>query len=68
MPGPLVRVAAPNADGLDSYGDSTAPLDVSRVPGVKYFINKGGFKASVPNLEDIVVMEGVEPLHQSGEA
>ncbi|TVU22434.1 hypothetical protein EJB05_32128, partial [Eragrostis curvula] len=29
------------------------------MPGVKDFIHKGGLKASVPNLEDVVVMEGV---------
>ncbi|KAK3159992.1 hypothetical protein QOZ80_1BG0053890 [Eleusine coracana subsp. coracana] len=35
-------------------------LDITyNMPGVKDFINKGGFKASVPNLEDVVVMEGV---------
>ncbi|CAL4977048.1 unnamed protein product [Urochloa decumbens] len=28
-------------------------------PGVQDYIHKGGFKASVPNLEDVVVMEGV---------
>ncbi|XBI17298.1 epoxide hydrolase 1 [Aegilops tauschii subsp. strangulata] len=35
-------------------------LDVTyNVPGVKDYIHKGGLKASVPNLEDVVVMEGV---------
>ncbi|KAK3163556.1 hypothetical protein QOZ80_1AG0005240 [Eleusine coracana subsp. coracana] len=35
-------------------------LDVTyNTPGVKDFIKKGGFKASVPNLEDVIVMEGV---------
>jgi pimeloyl-ACP methyl ester carboxylesterase len=26
---------------------------------VKDYIHKGGFKASVPNLEDVVILEGV---------
>jgi pimeloyl-ACP methyl ester carboxylesterase len=35
-------------------------LDVMyNTPGVKDYIQKGGLKASVPNLEDVVVMEGV---------
>jgi pimeloyl-ACP methyl ester carboxylesterase len=35
-------------------------LDVTyNTPGVKDYIQKGGLKASVPNLEDVVVMEGV---------
>ncbi|EAY73346.1 hypothetical protein OsI_01223 [Oryza sativa Indica Group] len=29
------------------------------IPGVKDYIHKGGLKACVPNLEDVVVMEGV---------
>uniref|UniRef100_A0ACD5VWY2 Uncharacterized protein n=1 Tax=Avena sativa TaxID=4498 RepID=A0ACD5VWY2_AVESA len=28
-------------------------------PGVKDYIHKGGFKANVPNLEDVVILEGV---------
>ncbi|TVU22433.1 hypothetical protein EJB05_32127 [Eragrostis curvula] len=35
-------------------------LDLTyNTPGVKDFIQKGGLKACVPNLEDVVVMEGV---------
>ena len=35
-------------------------LDVTyNIPGVKDYIHKGGFKAYVPNLEDVVIMEGV---------
>jgi len=35
-------------------------LDITyNTPGVQDYIHKGGFKASVPNLEDVVVMEGV---------
>ncbi|NP_001353362.1 epoxide hydrolase 2 [Zea mays] len=35
-------------------------LDITyNAPGVPDYIHKGGFKASVPNLEDVVVMEGV---------
>jgi pimeloyl-ACP methyl ester carboxylesterase len=35
-------------------------LDLTyNTPGVKDYIHKGGFKASVPNLEDVVILEGV---------
>jgi pimeloyl-ACP methyl ester carboxylesterase len=35
-------------------------LDLTyNTPGVKDYIHKGGFKANVPNLEDVVVLEGV---------
>ncbi|KAL5227487.1 hypothetical protein ABZP36_015752 [Zizania latifolia] len=35
-------------------------LDLTyNTPGVKDYIHNGGFKANVPNLEDVVVMEGV---------
>uniref|UniRef100_A0A0D9UZ72 AB hydrolase-1 domain-containing protein n=1 Tax=Leersia perrieri TaxID=77586 RepID=A0A0D9UZ72_9ORYZ len=35
-------------------------LDLTyNTPGVKDYIHKGGFKANVPNLEDVIVMEGV---------
>ncbi|XP_051224201.1 epoxide hydrolase 1 [Lolium perenne] len=35
-------------------------LDLTyNTPGVKEYIHKGGFKASVPNLEDVVILEGV---------
>uniref|UniRef100_A0A0D9UZ71 soluble epoxide hydrolase n=1 Tax=Leersia perrieri TaxID=77586 RepID=A0A0D9UZ71_9ORYZ len=35
-------------------------LDLTyNTPGVKDYIHKGGLKANVPNLEDVVVMEGV---------
>uniref|UniRef100_A0ACD5VNA5 Uncharacterized protein n=1 Tax=Avena sativa TaxID=4498 RepID=A0ACD5VNA5_AVESA len=35
-------------------------LDLTyNTPGVKDYIDKGGFKAYVPNLEDVVILEGV---------
>jgi hypothetical protein len=35
-------------------------LDLAyNTPGVKDYITKGGFKAIVLNLEDVVIMEGV---------
>jgi len=35
-------------------------LDITyNAPGVQDYIHKVGFKASVPNLEDVVIMEGV---------
>ncbi|XP_039160436.1 epoxide hydrolase A [Eucalyptus grandis] len=35
-------------------------LDLTyHIPGVKEYINGGGFKQAVPNLEEVVVMEGV---------
>ncbi|CAO2203082.1 unnamed protein product [Urochloa humidicola] len=37
-------------------------------PGVQDYIHKGGFKASVPNLEDVCCYGGSESLHQPGEA
>lgn len=32
---------------------------VYNIPGIKEYINSGGFKKDVPNLQDAVVMEGV---------
>ena len=32
---------------------------VYKMPGVKEYVQNGGFKKDVPNLQDVVVMEGV---------
>lgn len=35
-------------------------LDITyHVPGIKEYIHNGGFKKEVPNLQEVVVMEGV---------
>jgi hypothetical protein len=32
---------------------------VYNIPGTKEYVHNGGFKKDVPNLQDVVVMEGV---------
>jgi pimeloyl-ACP methyl ester carboxylesterase len=32
---------------------------VYNIPGTKEYVHNGGFKKDIPNLQDVVVMEGV---------
>jgi len=32
---------------------------IYNIPGIKEYVHNGGFKKDIPNLQDVVVMEGV---------
>ena len=62
---PLAEPGSSQHHGLDyksKYQQSfiVGDLDiVYHMPGTKEYIHNGGFKKDVPNLQDVVVMEGV---------